>query len=157
MSFVRTDPNRAGPTALGILIPQGARTLVILRPRALEWDLLPARWDGDRACAPEFCTFERDEAVGVARKVITSLEAAVLEHSCPVQTFGDPAAQQLQIWMRAGEHVWIACSRSPGQAYQPIHFSTIDDARQAAEKLVAFVWPAADARQEYYFNTQNLG
>jgi hypothetical protein len=35
-------------------------------------------------------------------------------------------------------------------------FASRDEARRAGEALSRFVWPAADAAQEYYFNTQQF-
>jgi hypothetical protein len=154
--FTRVDPQHAGPSALGILVPQGMKTLVIVRPRALEWDLLPARWDGDSNHPPEFCLFTRDDAAGVARRLVKSLEAAVEHAANPLESFGDAQGDHLQIWLRAEEFVWIVCRRAPGQAYQPMIFATKKEAALAAGKLGAFLWPAANLKQEYYFNTQNL-
>jgi hypothetical protein len=152
--FTRVDAKHAGPTALGILVPPGVKTLVIVRPRALTWDLLPARWDGDRTHAPEFCVFTRDEAAGVARRLVTALEAAVVSGVCPVQTFG--AHDALQIWLRKDEFVWIVSERVSGQAYQPLVLASADEATREAERLIPFVWPAPDSSQKYYFNTQNF-
>lgn len=154
--FLRVDSKNAGLTALGILVPQGAKTLVIARPRALTWDLLPARWDGDREHAPQFCLFARDEAANVARRLIRTLDAAVAAGVNPVQTFGDAQRDSLQVWVRTDEFVWIACRRAPGEAYQPVIFATQEEAMRAAEAIVAVVWPAAGVKQEYYFNTQNF-
>jgi hypothetical protein len=154
--FHRVEPQHAGLTALGVLVPQGAKTLVIVRPRALEWDLLPARWDGDSEHAPEFCAFGRDEAAGAARRLVQALEAAVAQGINPLQTCGAAAGTSFQIWVRTDEFVWIACRRTPGQAYQPAIFATLEEATHAAEKISAVVWPAADVKQEYYFNTQNF-
>src|SRR5207302_3778230 len=36
----RVEDAHAGPHAVGILVPPGRRTVVIVRPRALIWDLL---------------------------------------------------------------------------------------------------------------------
>ena len=152
--FVRVDLKFAGPTALGILIPQGTKTLVIVRPRTLAWDLLPARWDGDHSQAPKFCAFTRDEAANVARRLIQTLETAVSNGVCPVETFGADAC--CQIWLRSDEFVWIVCRRVTGQAYQPMIFVGREDAVREAEALAKIVWPAAEMRQEYYFNTQNF-
>ena len=154
--FTRIDPKHAGPNALGILVPHGAKTLVILRPRALAWDLLPARWDGDSERAPQFCVFTRDEAAQVARRLIEVLEAAVASGVNPMESFGEEQGESLQIWLRTEEFVWIVCRRAQGEAYQPMIFATHQDAAAAAERIAAHVWPAADARQEYYFNTQNF-
>jgi hypothetical protein len=152
--FTRIEQKQAGPTALGILIPQGARTLVILRPRSLPWDLLPAHWAGDRHQSPRFCAFSRDEAAQAAKRLIAALESAVSAGVCPIETFGDD--QSCQIWLRTDDFVWIACRRATGQAYQPMVFAGRDEATAEAEALAAVVWPAADRIQEYYFNTQNF-
>ena len=45
----RVEDHRAGPSALGILVPPGRRTFLILRPRALSWDLLLLRPNGAQA------------------------------------------------------------------------------------------------------------
>ncbi len=154
--FIRVEAQHAGPNAIGILVPQGTKTLVIVRPRALEWDLLPARWDGDRERPPQFCLFTRDEAVSVARRLVKALEGAVAQAVNPLESFGDAQRECLQIWLRTEEFVWIVCRRAQGQAYQPMIFALQDEATRAAEKLAAYVWPAADVKQEYYFNTQHL-
>lgn len=153
--FTRVEPQHAGPRALGILVPPGTKTLVIVRPRALAWDLLPARWDGDRAQPPRFCLFTRDEAAGVARRLVKALEAAVVGGANPLESFGDAQRNCLQIWLRTEEFVWIVCQRTPGQAYEPLIYSSAEEAAGAAESLAAYVWPAGDMVQEYYFNTQN--
>jgi len=154
--FVRIDPKQAGPNALGILVPHGARTLVILRPRALAWDLLPARWNGDVGHAPDFCVFGRDEAAAAARRLLTSLDNAVVHGINPVQTCGDHRGERFQVWLKTDEFVWIACRRTPGSAYQPMIFATREEAVHEAEKIAAVAWPAVETRQEVYFNTQNF-
>jgi hypothetical protein len=154
--FTRVDQKRAGAAALGILVPQGAKTLVIVRPRALAWDLLPARWDGVHGKAPTFCVFTRDEAASAARRLIQSLEAAVNNGVCPVETFGDVQGKCCQVWLRTDEFVWIACRRATGEAYQPTIFATQEEAIREAEALAAVVWPTPATKQEYYFNTQNF-
>jgi hypothetical protein len=153
--FRRVESRQAGPTALGILVPPGSRTLVILRPRSLSWDLLPARWNGEGDSPPVFCTFTRDEAAAVARRLQQALAHAVEAGSNPVETSGD-AHGVCQVWIRTGELVWIVCRRAPGTAYEPAVFSERDEARRLAEQLTPICWPAPDAVQEYYFNTQHF-
>ncbi|HZZ81720.1 MAG TPA: hypothetical protein VFE62_24680 [Gemmataceae bacterium] len=152
----RVEPRHAGPKALGILVPHGTRTLVIVRPRALEWDLLPARWDGDSTHAPEFCAFGRDEAAAAARRLVRILESAVERGVNPLQTCSDAARTSFQIWLRTEEFIWIACRRTPGRSYQPALFDALEEATCAAEAIAAVVWPGAGVTQEYYFNTQNF-
>jgi hypothetical protein len=155
-AFRRVEAQRAGATALGILVPPGAKTLVILRPRGLEWDLLPARWAGDAGTPPVFCRFDRDEAALVARRLHQALEETVLRGKDPVETFGDPVGQKFQVWVRTTEYVWILCRRRPGQAYEPLIFAGRQEAENAGRRLGPFLHPAPDANQEYYFNTQNF-
>jgi hypothetical protein len=154
--FRRVDAHRAGASALGILVPPGAKTVVILRPRGLEWDLLPARWEGEARAAPAFCQFARDEAALVARHFQQALEQAVLAGKDPVETFGDPAGREHQVWVRAGEYVWILCRRLAGQPYQPMVFAERAEAENAGRRIQPFFTPAAEANQEYYFNTQSF-
>jgi hypothetical protein len=155
-AFRRVEARQAGPGALGILVPPGERTLVIVRPRALTWDLLPARWQGDPRQAPRLCTFNREEAALTARHLLQDLEDAVARGVNPVETLGDLQGKLFQVWLRTETLVWILCARAAGQAYRPLLFVTQDEARSAAERLAPVVWPAADAEQECYFNTQQF-
>jgi hypothetical protein len=154
--FRRVEARSAGAQALGILVPPGRQALVILRPRAVPWDLLPARWDGDSARPPVFCLFNRDSAAGVARRLQQALEHGVDSGINPVQTIGDAAGQHFQVWVRTDEYVWLVCRRAPGQAYQPALFASQEEAAREAERLTPIFWPAPDAQQEYYFNTQQF-
>jgi hypothetical protein len=155
-AFRRVDAQRAGAKALGILVPPGKKTLVILRPRGLEWDLLPAHWAGEAATPPVFCQFAREEAARIARRLHEWLEDNVARGTNPVETFGNPLAQQFQVWIRAQEHVWVLCHRRPGQPYAPLVFASQEEAARAGCRITPFVHPGADANQEYYFNTQNF-
>jgi hypothetical protein len=154
MPLARVDARQAGADALGILVPPGSRTIVILRPRTLGWDLLPVRWNGDPAVAPTFCTFGRDEAALIARRLGAFLEASDAAGEHAVETLGRDRA--LQIWLRFGEHAWLVCSRAPGEAYRPVLFADADAARAAAERLAATLHPGPARVQKYYFNTQNF-
>src|ERR1700730_5167165 len=60
--------DRAGPTAVGILVPPGPRTVVILRPRALAWDLLLVRGDAT------FQEIESHEAEAIVQGLARALE-----------------------------------------------------------------------------------
>jgi hypothetical protein len=152
--FRRVEARSAGAQALGILVPPGRQTLVVLRPRALPWDLLPARWDGDSVRPPIFCLFDRDDAAGVARRLPPALERGVATGVNPVQTIGDAQGERFQIWLHTEEYVWLVCRRAPGQAYQPVLFASQAEAAREAERLTPIFWPAAE--QEYYFNTQQF-
>ena len=64
-AFRRVDARQAGADALGILVPQGTRTVVILRPRSLAWDLLPLKPGMEKARPAVFCDWDRDESAAV--------------------------------------------------------------------------------------------
>ena len=153
-TFRRVDADKAGAGALGILVPPGEQTLVIVRPRALPWDLLPARWTGDSSAAPVFCRFGREEAALVARRLHATLESCVASGVNPIETFGDALGRHFQVWLRTVEFFWILCGRVPGQAYHPMAFASHVEAVQAAQQLAPILWPDAASEQEIYFNTQ---
>src|SRR5262245_63950954 len=75
-SFRRVEAEQAGPAALGILIPPSRRTFVILRPRALPWDLLLCHGADDLG----FRDLSHDEASAAAQGVYRALrEGAAVE------------------------------------------------------------------------------
>jgi hypothetical protein len=154
--FRRVEDRHAGPTALGILVPPGLRTFVILRPRALEWDLLPLRPEDDNRASAAFCEFGRDEAAGVARRVQRALEQAAAAAERPVQAVAHPDGVGYWVVARAGEFCWVACRRVPGQPYRANLFATLEGAGDVAARLACVLCPEPDAGQEYYFNTQNF-
>lgn len=154
MPLLRVDVRQAGAEALGILVPPGRRTVVVLRPRTLGWDLLPVRWTGDPSAAPAFCSFERDEAAGVARRLGKFLEDCDAQGVSPVETLGHGSS--FQVWVRAEELFWLVCVRAPGASYRPLLFGDLDQARGAAERLAGLLQPGPNRQQHYYFNTQNF-
>ena len=154
-AFRRVEDHRAGPSALGILVPPGRRTVVILRPRAVAWDFLALKPGAGLEAFGSFCDFERDEAAGIARQVQRDLARRACEGVNPVEVAG-PADNGYRLCVRAGGLAWLACVRQPGQPYRPARFATMEEARAAAARLAHFVFPAADADQEFYFNTQNF-
>lgn len=154
MPLRRVDANRASDDAVGILIPPGARTVVVVRPRRMTWDLLPVRWSGEAARSPEFVSFDREQAAQIARRLAKSLEERDCAGTCPLETLGRPPA--FQVWLRDAEFNWLLCERTPGQAYRPLVFPTIADAVAAAERLRPMLHPGPGRQQDYYFNTQQF-
>jgi hypothetical protein len=90
----------------------------------------------------------------VAKRLHAILEECVGEGRNPIETFGDAQGRRFQVWLRTPEFFWILCGRVPGQTYKPMVFSTHADAVQVAQQLSPVLWPAANASQEIYFNTQ---
>ncbi len=152
--FLRVEDRRANANALGILVPPGQRTFVILRPRGLKWDLLTIRVESGASTG--FCLFDRDEAAGIARQVQRDLEQSAHQQVSPMVTISDAAGTGFQIGAKASDLYWIVCARVPGQPYKPLIFSTRADAESAVELVASFVFPSIDANQQYYFNTQNF-
>jgi hypothetical protein len=152
--FRRVDGAGAGPTALGILIAPGDRTLVILRPRALEYDLLPVRASLRDGLGSGFWEMDRAEAVTAANSLGHALEKWAAGGAGSLGPI--PANTGDGYWVQAevGEHTLLVCGRAAGRAYQAQVFTTLEDARAAAAALRRVLCPAA--AQELYFNTRNF-
>jgi hypothetical protein len=130
--------------------------MVILRPRAMNWDLLALRPADGHGSLIAFCDFGRDEAAALARQVQRSLEQAAREGVNLVEAMAGPMHGSYRVGARVSGFTWLACLRVPGQPYQPVDFATQHDAVEAATRLAKILCPPADADQEYYFNTQNF-
>jgi hypothetical protein len=153
-AYRRVDARQAGAAALGILVPPGPRTIVILRPRALEWDLLPLEPGKEQMRPAYFCAFSRDEAAAVARHVQEALARGAGHDPNPVEIVCSAPGQRYGVCARLGRYLWIACRRAAGQAYEPTFCPSLEEAGALAVRLTPLLWPQADAGQEYYFNTQ---
>lgn len=147
-AFVQVEGDRAGAEALGILVPPGHRTLVILRPRALRWDVLLTRADGS------LLELRRDLADEMTGKLVQALEA----WSCggPGGVAAQAADGGYQVRGQAGDFTFVVCQRVPGQPYRPMTFATEIEAQAEAAKLTPILRPTANANQEFYFNTRHF-
>ena len=155
-TFRRVDGAEAGPDALGILVPPGRRTLVILRPRALDYDLVPLQPPTDDGLAPDFAEIDHKEAPGVSQRLYRALEAASASKTGRVEAVPAVGAGW---WVRAraGAFTLLACLRVPGEAYQPAVLATGAEASALAARLAPILFPAPDDSQELYFNTRHFG
>jgi hypothetical protein len=153
--FRQVEDQHAAANALGILVPPGRRTLVILRPRALEWDLLALRPDTSEAAAPAFQELSQDLAVSLARQVHRALEEAARQGTGSVEAAANPAGGH-QVRTRLARLTWVVCRRLPGQPYQPMIFTNPDDADACGRRIASILFPTADDEQELYFNTRNF-
>src|SRR5262249_52903820 len=72
--FHQIEARHASRSALGILMPRGRRTLVILRPRSLDWDLVPVRPDEEPDPGTLFWEVSREEGTGLVSELHRSLE-----------------------------------------------------------------------------------
>jgi hypothetical protein len=97
----------------------------------------------------------REEARAGARALGQALEKWALgAGNGAVETVAAPQGFLLRAGVE-GFHL-LACSRRPGQAYQPVVFADADSARVAAEDLAGVLCPPAGVEQELYFNTRNF-
>jgi hypothetical protein len=146
---------QAGPDALGILVPPGRRTVLIVRPRALPWDLLVVRADRRSGLTTTFRDFGREEAAAAAEGLYAALQRWAA------------GAVVGQVETTRGEEGWlvrlqldvfplVACLRRAGQPYQPMVFRSADAAAAAAEALTGVLHPASDAGREVYFNDRHF-
>jgi hypothetical protein len=143
--FRRVEGEQAGPSALGILVPPSRRTFLILRPRALAWDLLLVR----RLEAPAFWELAHDEATAAAQGVYRALSQTRPE----ISVMEDPQRGSFWVRVAVGPFAFAACTRVPGQPYQPLACEA-QPAGAAAGALAAALCPAEGAAQEVYFNTR---
>lgn len=146
----RIEGHRAGPSALGILVPPGRRTFLIVRPRSLSWDLLLLR----PGAAGDFRELPRDEANALAEELYDALgrwadgAGRVEEVACPDGGF----------WVRVSvaSFALLVCARRPGEAYQPLVFADADSALEAAGQVRAVLRPRAGIEQEVYLNNRHF-
>lgn len=147
-TFVRVDGKQAGPEAIGVLTPPGRRTMVIVRPRALAWDLLPMNAAANGA---PFREVSRAEAPALAEQVCTALEA--LQPGARIEPIA--SGEGYHVRASVGSFVLQVCARIPGEPYQPLVFASLDEALAAAEDVRNALIPSGNTR-ELYLNTQNF-
>ena len=156
-SLRRVDASRAGPEALGVLVPPGKPTVLILRPRALPWDLLLVRRGAGGDKGTPFLHVEREDAATMTEALLRALEK--WRGGGPGAVEGAYAADGDGFWVQAlvGAFPLVACPRQPGQAYRPATFASAEEARRAAAALAGALCPPGDAAQEVYVNTRHFG
>jgi hypothetical protein len=148
--FQQVEDRHAGPRAIGILVPPGRQTIVILRPRALPWDLVLTR----DAVSPAFREIFRDEAPRAVDAVHRAL-CAWAETGCGNVSLQETSHGEL-VRCTLGEFHFVACRRIPSRPYQPHLFLEAAQARQAVSDLKAVLRPSPGAIQEVYFNTRHF-
>jgi hypothetical protein len=162
MPFRVVAGDQAGPAALGILAPPGRRTILILRPRSLAWDLVlvPTRaclpgTAGSQSGATTFRELGREEAEAAAEVLHQALEQ--WHSGGPGQVQPVPATDNGYLVRAAvGVVPLLACLRQPGEPYRPQVFASLEEARRAADAIRAVLCPAGDAEQELYFNHRHF-
>jgi hypothetical protein len=144
----RVEGHRAGSSALGILVPPGQRTFLIVRPRSLSWDLLLLRPDS----ATEFHELYREQAGRIAEALYEELGSA----ADGIEEVACPEGRGFRVQIRVGPFLLMVCGRQPGQPYQPLIFPDGEEARAAAEQLHGVLRPSESNEQEVYLNTRHF-
>jgi hypothetical protein len=148
-AFRRVEDERAGPEAVGILVPPSRRTFLIVRPRSLPWDLLVVNEP-----AGTFREMSREEASGQALALFRALQAWAA--GGPGNFDVSPGSAGFRLLVKVGLFALVVCDRMPGRPYQPEEFVDQDGAECAGRELAAVLCPGPDAEQEVYFNTRHF-
>jgi hypothetical protein len=154
-AFRRVNDDQAGPAALGLLTPPGQRTLVILRPRALAWDLLVVHSDRRSGPTTTFREFGRAEAEAASEGLFLALEKWSGGGAGSVEAV--PAGDSYHVRVQVGIFPLLVCLREPGKPYRPLVLTQREEAEQAARALLRVLCPSAGAGQEVYFNRRHFG
>jgi hypothetical protein len=153
-AFRRVLGERAGPTAVGVLVPPGKRTLVVVRPRALNFDLVLAQPGADGKPGAGFQEMGRHHAAAAAQKLSQSLIHWAEEGLGGAETM--PLADGFSVWADIEGQPLVACRRLPGEAYRPAVFGTLEEARETAGQVTSALRPGPEANRELYTNTQHF-
>jgi hypothetical protein len=155
-AFRLVDDDQAGPRAVGLLVPPGRRTLVIVRPRALPWDLLIVHSRPRVGATTTFRDFGPAEAAAAAEGLCLALQEWPRGGPGRVEAVPAPGGAGYVVRGEVGIFPLLACPRRPGEPYQPVIFPDADEAREAADALAGVLRPAPDAGQELYVNTRHF-
>src|SRR5262245_19699902 len=142
--FRTVHGGRAGPHAVGILVPPGNRTLVVLRPRALDLDLVLVQ-RGDDEHHAGFMEMPRQQAGVDAQKLAQALIGWASGGAGQVDTAAADGGDGYWVRVEVDTFPLIACARLPGQPYRPKLFATLPEAERTADELRALLCPAVDA------------
>jgi hypothetical protein len=149
------DAAQAGPHAVGILAPPGRRTVLILRPRSLEWDLLLVQ-GGKNGAAIHFRELGREEADAAVEVLYSALLRWCQGGTGEVGATAAPQGQGFHVRAQIGPCPLVACRRVAGEPYRAATFSRPAEAQRAAEALSRVLRPAAGAGQEIYVNLKHF-
>lgn len=153
-AFRLVDARQAGPKAVGILVPPGRRTVIVVRPRALDLDLLLVYRGEDGEPTAAFHEAGRAEAAMLAANLQRQLAE---QGSCRAEIVPSSDAGGFCVRVEIGAFMLIACCRVAGQPYRPAAFATREEGERIATAMVALLNPGADAERELYVNAEFFG
>jgi hypothetical protein len=155
-SLRRVEAERASASALGILVPPGRRTFLIVRPRSLTCDLLLLQ----AAEGTVFRVLSQPEGQDLSRELYRLLDAGPAlapSGGKRVELVAAADGKGLCLRVRVGALHLLACPRRPGTPYEPLVLTDETEARAVAARLEAILWPHPGVDQELYFNTRHFG
>jgi hypothetical protein len=153
-AFRLINADQAGPRALGLLVPPGRRTLLVVRPRSLPWDLLIVRSDRRTGPTTTIRDFGREEAAAAGEGLCAALQEWAA--GGPGRVAAGPTDGGYLVRGEVGIFPLLVCRRLPGEPYQAAVFPDLGEAQEAAAALAAVLCPSADAEQELYLNTRHF-
>jgi hypothetical protein len=142
--------DRAGPTAVGILVPPARRTCLIVRPRSLPFDLLVL----SEARGTAFRGFDREQAGRAAEALFDALTGWAAGNPGCVEENASGASFEVRV--HVGPFHLLVCDRQPGQPYAPLLFADAAAARAAAGHIATLLCPPAGVEQEFYLNSHHF-
>ena len=148
-----TPAEKAGPKALGILTPPGPRTILILRPRSMNWDLVLLQGVAE----VRFREMSQSEARNIAEAVFKSLQSWSEGGAGELSPVPNAWQDGFQVWLDLGEHSLILCARIPGEPYLPFSFSDQSEASGVCDQLRPSLIGSIEEPQEVYFNVRHFG
>lgn len=155
-SFRRVQGSEASPNALGILIPPGHRTLVILRPRALDVDLVLTHSLADSPGVFRFREIASIEGNLMARQVHRALEEWARGGPGMVEVVPLTEPRGWRVRVEIGALNWAVCPRVPGQPYRAMTFTAEDEALALAGQLAQVLGPSWEGDRQLYLNTHEF-
>ena len=146
--WTQVDGRKAGPNALGILIPPLDPTILVLRPRALSWDCVLL----EGVSGMTFRHFSMKNAQEMASHFLESF----MTKPCHVEVLGGPQGEGFFIWIDVEDWSLMACARRPGQPYQPQSFEDRAEANVVRDQLHQLLCSCESTPQEIYLNLQHF-
>src|SRR5262249_57327820 len=141
---------------LGILLPPGPRTVLILRPRPVPWDLLLVRGGASGEAGTPFLHLEPEEGHAMAEGLLRALERWAGGGPGKVDAAYAPDGAGYWVQAEVGAFPLVACERRPGQPYRPAVFDTPAQAEAAAATIAGALRPRNGAGLEVYLNTRHF-
>src|SRR6516162_9044580 len=113
----RVFGKQASPTAIGILVPPGLRTVVVVRPRSLPWDLLLVEAD---ETIIRFREFGRAEAEEAAEALGQALDEWSAHGAGRIEAVPAPGSPGYCVCVEMVRYRLVACPRFLGRSYRPM-------------------------------------